>query len=350
MITVQDRITVQAVTLDSLERLFREDYLPGAAQRGLRLVATRVSPPVLTANAPLTYTLLWQVADVGAWWAMRAQSGVPEIAAFWAAVDALCLSRERTYSTEDGAASLPGPADTAADRVSTRGHRQTAQLALKPEVADNPAALEAVLLGAAETLPGLQASALGRNFAPEYAAGHLTWDLLYPDAASAAQAGDSATWSAKVLPALTQYCTEVHALELTTIEAGIREPELADGVKRTAFFRLLPGQDTATADRFERDLLEMPAQIEAIRNWRLSRATAAPWNTTDAAPWSYVWEQEFADLDGLLGPYMAHPHHWAYIDRWFDPESGAQAIDADLSHAFSPLENSLLAREANLPD
>ena len=144
MITVQDRITVQAARLETLERLFREDYLPGAAQRGLQLVATRVSPPVLTANAPLTYTLLWQVADVGAWWAMRAQSGVPEIAAFWAAVDALCLSRERTYSKEDGAASLPGPADTAAGLVSIRGHRQTAQLALKPEVADDPAALEAV--------------------------------------------------------------------------------------------------------------------------------------------------------------------------------------------------------------
>lgn len=87
-------------------------------------------------------------------------------------------------------------------------------------------------------------------------------------------------------------------------------------------------------------------QIPEILNWRLSRAEALPWNQSDVAPWTYVWEQEFAKLEDLLGPYMTHPHHWAHIDRWFDPESGIQAVDTRLSHAFSPLQESLIAKES----
>jgi hypothetical protein len=42
---------------------------------------------------------------------------------------------------------------------------------------------------------------------------------------------------------------------------------------------------------------------------------------------------------------MAHPHHWAHIDRWFDPESGAQVVDVNLSHAFCALDQSIIAME-----
>jgi len=41
---------------------------------------------------------------------------------------------------------------------------------------------------------------------------------------------------------------------------------------------------------------------------------------------------------------MVHPHHWAYIDRWFDPESGVQIIDTALCHAFAPLAQSFIVR------
>jgi hypothetical protein len=75
---------------------------------------------------------------------------------------------------------------------------------------------------------------------------------------------------------------------------------------------------TDQSSRFEADLLEMPAHIPQILNWRLSRALPLPWNSAKCAPWTYVWEQEFESLDDLLGPYMLHPDHWAYIDRWFD--------------------------------
>lgn len=346
MITVQDRIVVEASDLERLETMLHERYVAGAAARGLTLMASHISPPVATANHPLTLWLRWEVADVGAWWAMRAQSGTPEVAAFWQEVDTFCQSRERIYLTDQGATQIPQVDTGQAAPVTTRGYRETAQLALREDAGpEGGEALEQVLQRAAESLPGLEVSTLARNFAPEYAAGHFTWDLLFPDVATAELARASPFWTGKVAPALEKYCGAVHALALDTINAGLCAPNIANGVKRTAFFRLLPGVAADTAARFEGDLLEMPAHITEIRNWRLSRAEPAAWNRSDDAAWTYIWEQEFADLEGLTGPYMAHPHHWAHIDRWFDPESGDQAIDARLSHAFSPFGTSLLARE-----
>ncbi len=341
MITVQDEIVLEARHLAELESLFATRYRPGAEARGLAWISSQVSPPVAITNGFVTLQQRWSVADTNAWWAMRAQSGSEDVAAFWASVDGLCQSRRRTYLHDTTEANLTAPAPAQAGIIS-RGHRETAQLRVRE---GGIPALQQVLLKHAGNLPRLEASELAQNMAPEYAAGHLTWDLLYPSAEAAASARTGEAWQSHIAPALATYCDAVHALTLETVGAGLREAQLTQGVKRTAFFRLLPGKENESAARFEGDLLTMPLHIEQIRNWRLSRARPAAWHSADAATWNWVWEQEFADLDGLLGPYMAHPHHWAHIDRWFDPESGAQAIDTRLSHAFSPLSASILGRE-----
>lgn len=346
MITVQDRIELSSDQLQPVLTLFHEGYQSAAAQRGLQFVEAQVSPPLRLQSGIATLWLRWQVADAGAWWAMRAQSGTPEVAAFWAEVDRRVQTRERVYLLPvDAVAAAPESLDALS--IQTRGHRETAQLALKEGLDETAVAeLEAVLNQAAEQLPGLETAELSRNLAPDYAAGHYTWDLLFADRTAAEAARATPFWRDQVLPALKRSCRAVHALELDTLGAGLRQPDLSGAIKRTAFFRLLPGVDAQTAQRFEADLLEMPAQIPDILNWRLSRARPLPWNDTDDTPWTYVWEQEFASLEGLMGPYMAHPHHWAHIDRWFDPESGVQAVDVHLSHAFSPLSQSLINREA----
>jgi len=341
MITVLDRIVLEATQLPEVERLFRECYEPAAAERGLRLVSREISPPLMLAEAPLTLWQRWEVADVGAWWNMRAQSGTPSVAEFWQRIDALTISRERVYPGAHTASELPAPIGNASD-VASRGYRETAQLRVREGSIDT---LDAGLREVMALLPGAEHTALARNFAPEYAAGHLTWDLLYPDASTAGEAQKSTVWRQHIAPLLDQHCDAIHALAMDTVGAGLRAPGIANGVKRTAFFRLQPGVDADTAARFERDLLAMPLYIPEIRNWRLSRASAAGWHRADATDWTWVWEQEFNDLDGLTGPYMIHPHHWAHIDRWFDPESGDQAIDVNLSHAFSAFGESLLALE-----
>ena len=344
MIIVQDRIVASADQIQAIERLFRERYHSAAGERGLQWLSSDVSPPVSIEEAPLTLWIRWRLADAGAFWAMRARSGTPEVAAFWREVDQLCEDRERCY-LQGATTNLPATPMATDAPVNTRGYRVTAQLAVNEGAQDT---LSQRLAEDAAGLPWLEQGTLAPNLAPEYAAGHFTWDLLFPDAETAARAWDSACWRERVAPLLAAHCSAVHALSLDTIGAGLREPNIGNGVKRTALFRLLPHSDADTARRFERDLLAMPRHIGEIRNWRLSRARPVSWHKATDASWSYVWEQEFASLDGLTGPYMVHPHHWAHIDRWFDPESGVQAIDAGLSHAFSPFEHSLLARELSV--
>jgi hypothetical protein len=108
-------------------------------------------------------------------------------------------------------------------------------------------------------------------------------------------------------------------------------PDLASGIHRTL---LLCADRDASAERLERfavEMVRMPEYIPAIRNWRFSRVLEA----TGGRRWTHVWEQEFDDLDGLFGPYMMHPYHWAVIDRWFDPECTEWMIDPLLCHSFS---------------
>jgi hypothetical protein len=346
MIVVQDRIVAPGNQLAGLRQLFQDRYIADAAQRGLHFTEFLVSPPLILSEAPCTLWVRWHVSDPGAWWAMRAQSGSPAVAAFWAEVDAFCLSRERNYLGADSAEVLSQPVNVNEFAVSTQGYRETAQLALRDSTTPvQRTELESILRTEAAALPGLVMGSLGVNIAPEYAAGHYTWDLLYPDSNTAEAARQSAEWRERILPALDRYCVTRDALQLDTIAAGLRQPGIANAIKRTAYFRMLPGTTVQQAKDFEQVLLAMPAQIPEILNWRLSRAGALPWDNAHCNPWSYIWEQEFASLDQLLGPYMVHPHHWAHVDRWFDPESGVQAVDVRLSHAFCAIDRSVLSAD-----
>ena len=344
MIVAQDRIEISASALPRLQALFRERYVPAAQARGLTLLDERVSPPLALADQPNTLWLRWSLADAQAFWAARYAAGDPAVVAFWREVDSLAIARERHYLVADSE-TLPGPEDTSDFVVQPESWRETAQLYLRDTTGEaERARLETVLERASSELPGVQRAHLARNFVADYGAGHYTWDLVHTDRASAESARGSDFWRREVLPALDQCCRARNALGLATIGAGARTPALAGGVKRTALFRLLPGVGEVAQQRFEQDTLEMAAQIPAMLNWRLSRALALDWDAADVAPWSYVWEQEYAALEGLTVDYMVHPHHWAHIDRFFDPESGVQLIDTALCHAFCALDNSFIVR------
>lgn len=119
---------------------------------------------------------------------------------------------------------------------------------------------------------------------------------------------------------------------------GKQAPDLANGVYRVLLLSVDDAHDPETVAQFEAETRMMPHYIPAIRNWQLSRADAA----TGERRWTHVWEQEFAGVEGLLGPYMLHPYHWARIDRWFDPECPDHIVDARLCHSFCALEASIL--------
>lgn len=350
MIIVQDRIEVRAGDRVRLQQRFADDYAPAAGRRGLAFEAAWTSPPVDLVDQPVTLWLRWRVPDVPSWWAMRSAASDPAVAGFWASVEPLIVARERRYLVAEpraAEATWPAPIDTKPFEVEPRGWRETAQLHLPAGAAST--AVEALadgLAAAGAALPGVEGAWIGINFVPDYGAGHLTWDLLFPDRESATAARRSAVWSERIAPSLARSCTRWTALGLETVGAGLSRPDLRDGVKRTALFRALPDVDRTKRVRWERDLLEMPAHVPAIVNWRLSRAVVLDWSSADAPAWTHVWEQEYERLEGLTVDYMVHPHHWAHVDRWFDPESGDQIIDTALCHAYCPLPRTILGREA----
>lgn len=106
------------------------------------------------------------------------------------------------------------------------------------------------------------------------------------------------------------------------------------GVYRALLLAVKPAASDAMTACFEQELLAMPRYIRSIRAWRLSRVAQA----SGARAWTHVWEQRYDDLDGLTGEYMLHPYHWAWVDRWFDPESPDWIVDTHLCHSFCAAE------------
>ena len=95
----------------------------------------------------------------------------------------------------------------------------------------------------------------------------------------------------------------------------------------------------ATVARFERELSSMPRYVPAIRAWQLSHVD----NAIGTSRWTHVFEQEFSDIDGLMGPYLMHPIHWAVVDRWFDPECPDVIIRDRVCHSFCHNAESILS-------
>jgi Stress responsive A/B Barrel Domain len=113
----------------------------------------------------------------------------------------------------------------------------------------------------------------------------------------------------------------------------------AGTVYRALLLRVLPGTDTRTVAQFEDDLRLMPRYVDTITAWQLSRVDE-PVGTSE---WTHVFEQEFTDAEGLMGPYLMHPIHWAVVDRWFDPECPHVIIRDRMCHSFCAIGDSVLS-------
>ncbi|KUH81160.1 MULTISPECIES: Dabb family protein [unclassified Mycobacterium] len=105
-------------------------------------------------------------------------------------------------------------------------------------------------------------------------------------------------------------------------------------IYRTLLLRVQPGSDEAILRRFEDDLRLLPRYVTSICTWQLSRVDSA----VGTSPWTHVFEQEFRDVEGLMGPYLMHPIHWAYVDRWFDPECPECIVRDRVCHSFCRAE------------
>ncbi|MGW5106214.1 Dabb family protein [Nocardia sp. NPDC004123] len=120
--------------------------------------------------------------------------------------------------------------------------------------------------------------------------------------------------------------------------AGRRPSANPPALYRTLLLRVEDSAAQSEVDRFEHAMLQIPEHVSGIRAWQLSRVAHA----TGATGWTHVWEQEFTDVDALLGPYMNHPIHWGHVDRWFDPECPEQIVKDRVCHSFCAMSAPVL--------
>ena len=378
MIHVLDALVAKPGRLDELRDLLLRGYLPGAQARGMRLLSQWIAPSVGSGAQSGEWILLWGIADIAAWWSMRAQASLdPQVESVWREADA-CLERRTRRML------APGGDEPGEPRARTRlgpetwwGQRATALVSLRPGSGDAAVArLEAVAKALPRCVPGCRRSELGRNLPGTVNGGDYTLDLLFEDADRAMHWLDAewsdptarADWDAAV--------ATVDAVHYAPLEGGLDAPRIASPIKRTLFLRVEPLAPADRVLRFERELAAMPDHIPAIRNWHFARAAGpagsqggeaaaqraegerrraparqggeaaaqrAAGERSHSGHWTHVWAQEFDKLDGLQIDYMVHPYHWATVDRWFDPESSERVVATELAHVFCRMPGSVLA-------
>lgn len=108
---ILDEIVLQPDNIATVLQMLESQYLPGLPSRHTLSLSRRwISPPVQLEGRANTLWLLWEVTDVMGYYTMRGTAG-PEVAAFWEAVDKLCLQRRRHVMTDAGTP-LAGPLET----------------------------------------------------------------------------------------------------------------------------------------------------------------------------------------------------------------------------------------------
>jgi len=131
----------------------------------------------------------------------------------------------------------------------------------------------------------------------------------------------------------------VDAVTYTGGRWGSKRP-LDRGVYRTMLVSLKAEPDKEALVQYEAETYEMGLYIGGIVNWQISRVE----ESLGSGTWSHIWEQEYASLEGLTRSYMRHPHHWGWINRWYDPECPEHIFGSQLCHSFCDFtEASLIA-------
>lgn len=295
-------------------------YAPGARERGMTLRDVLVSPPIWFDDQTNVVTITWMLPSPQAWWQMTWQARPdPTVARWWESITDLVVERTREVASaaDDVTATdvSPAPRGTSAGAatfgvtrlVDVADSERGRVLGALRDAAERSGALRTL---AGPTLPG------SRN------GGDILVHLRFANEDDWANSDFDA---ALADPAIS------HVNGVTYQGAPTRGG--TGSVYRTLLLRVPDDVGAETVAAFERELAMMPQYVPTITAWQLSRAEQA----IGTSEWTHVFEQEFTDVDGLMGPYLMHPIHWAMVDRWFDPETTDIIVRDRVCHSFCDL-------------
>lgn len=317
---VIDRVTTAAGCARAFIDAYLTGYAPGARARGMTLRDVLVSPPIWFPDRTNVVTVTWTLPSPQAWWQMTWQGRPdPTIARWWSGVEDLVVDRTRSVATADvdvegappAAVAAPGAGSTSTVAVTrlidvAESERDRILASLRSAAERSGAARHVV----APTLPG------SRN------GGDILVHLRFDDPQAAADCDVDAALDD---PAVSRVNGATYRGRAVRSSAGT--------VYRALLLRVPPEIDPTVVAEFERELAMMAAYVPTIAAWQLSPVDDAVGTTR----WTHVFEQEFTDAAGLMGPYLMHPVHWAVVDRWFDPETTDVIVRDRVCHSFCDL-------------
>jgi hypothetical protein len=96
MIFILDQLVSRDGEGEALHTLYRDEYIPGAEARGMKLVHRLVSPPLWLDDGANRLLFLWRLPDADGFWRKNNLGRRdPVVQGWWAKVDRLAASRRR---------------------------------------------------------------------------------------------------------------------------------------------------------------------------------------------------------------------------------------------------------------
>jgi hypothetical protein len=118
----------------------------------------------------------------------------------------------------------------------------------------------------------------------------------------------------------------------------IAEPGIANFLKRSLVVRVPGETPPEKVELFEKQIMEMPRHIPAIKNWAFARTAQDVRKTR----WTHVWEMEIQD-PAAFQEYLLSPFHWGVVDLWFNPEwPDQQIVGRDFLHGYYEAPSTVL--------
>lgn len=321
---VIDRVVTTPGCAQKFIDAYLAGYAPGARDRGMTLRDVVVSPPIWFDDRSNVVTVTWTLPSPQAWWQMTWQGRPdPAVARWWDSITDLVV--ERTRDVASAAEAVDAPAAHVPTDTSTGAPTLGVTRLVDVDESERGRILDALRdaaerSGASRALvePTLPGSRNGGDILVHLRfANEDDWDKSDFDDALAD-------------PAISR------VNGVTYQGAPIRRG--SGTVYRALLLRVPAEVEAGTVAAFESELSMMPRYVPTITAWQLSRVEQA----IGTSEWTHVFEQEFTDVDGLMGPYLMHPIHWAVVDRWFDPETTDIIVRDRVCHSFCELPGPVL--------
>ncbi|MGA5543944.1 Dabb family protein [Mycobacterium sp. NPDC051198] len=321
---VIDRVVTKPGCAQKFIDAYLAGYAPGARERGMSLRDVLVSPPIWFDDRSNVVTITWTLPSPQAWWQMTWQGRPdPAVARWWDSITDLVV--ERTREVASGADDITDVSPVLPDAVAGVATLGVTRL-VDVDESERDRVLDA-LRAAAE-----RSGALRALIEPTLPGSRNGGDILvHLRFANEADWEKSDFDEALTDPAITR------VNGVTYQGAPFRRS--SGTVYRALLLRVPPEVEAETVAAFESELSMMPRYVPTITAWQLSRAEQA----IGTSEWTHVFEQEFTDVDGLMGPYLMHPIHWAVVDRWFDPETTDIIVRDRVCHSFCELSGPALS-------